>query len=433
MSVHSLIDKFSSQDEAVRPRGGPEKLPNAARETSGPIPGNYATHRRSGSMDVPPVSMQIPPVFQHQPPTPTAINREMHPQNWQMAMVTDPTHLSLLGPNIGPMNQTAFVEALRLRTEEERTRQELIRLQIAAKNLALAELAIKNDVPPHLIPSMCVGPQVAPTKITKADQPRRSELNKSPYLAPSPSLGRDQSDNASLVAPLNYRFGSGTRHMSAMRRPTSPAKLGAAAVANLANPITPYRPSHRTLPTHQRHFSMPAETLSPLKEAPDRKRVQVNIQQSPVGVTSSLQVRPLPAQPLRKHTKSQQVPTQESMSSFQHVIQFHHWRPDNLMERPENEQGERNSISSASLRRGLVSHKRHKSNDMSIDLLLVPQEAHTGPTQRESYMRRGPDQNSSSVDKAEDVSMDEVTLTEKQFVLSQQGRFPHDILLGSPD
>lgn len=378
----------------------------------------------------------MPPMFLHQPPTPTGPSRPIPPQNWPPeAMVSDQSHLALLGPNTAPMPQTAFVEALRLRTEEERTRQEQIRLQLATKNLALAELAIKNDVPPHLIPSMCVGSQPTPSKIEQATPNRRSELEaKSPYLAPSPSLGRsyDQSDNASSVPPLNYRFGGGSKPLGVVRRPLSPAKLGAAAVASLANPVTPYRPSHRTLPTHQRHFSMPAETLSPLKATAERKRYQsqVNSLQSPLGSTSSLQVRPLPAQPLRKHTKSQQVPSQESMSSFQHVIQFHHWRPENLtMDRPDNERSERTSISSTSLRRGLVSHKRHKSNDMSIDLLLVPQEAYLGPAQRTGSVKQEGEQNRGGAEKPEDVSMDEATITEKQYEPTQQGRFPHDILL----
>lgn len=344
-------------------------------------------------------------------------------------MVTDQAHLALLGPNVGPMPHTAFVEALRLRAEEERTRQEQIRLQLATKNLQLAELAVKNDVPAHLIPSMCVGSQPLPASVP---QSRRSDLDaKSPYLAPSPSIrSYDPCDNASSVAPLNYRFGGGSKPPNTVRRPLSPAKLGAAAVANLANPVTPYRPSHRTLPKHQRHFSMPAETLSPVKTTSERKRQgQPSNLQSPLGSTSSLQVRPLPAQPLRKHTKSQQVPTQESMSSFQHVIQFHHWRPENLaMDRPDHERGERTSVSSTSLRRGLVSHKRHKSNEMSIDLLLVPQEAYLGPLQPTEPVKRatGPGR---AGEKPEDVSMDEATITEKQYEPAPLSRFPHDILL----
>lgn len=100
-----------------------------------------------------------------------------------------------------------------------------------------------------------------------------------------------------------------------------------------------------------------------------------------------------------------------------------------MMDRPDNERSDRTSVSSTSLRRGLMSHKRHKSNDMSIDLLLVPQEVYLGPMQRVSAVRREPERTRVVADKPEDVSMDEVTLTEKQFEPTHQGRFPHDILL----
>lgn len=257
----------------------------------------------------------------------------------------------------------------------------------------------------------------------------------SPFLAPSPSFTRsyDSHDNASTVAPINYRFGTGPKvpPPPAQRRPLSPAKIGAAAVANLANPTTPYRPSHRTLPTHQRHFSMPAETLSPQRV--DRNSKTRNLQnfqlQSPLGATSSIQVRPSPAQPLNKQTRNSQIPSQESMTSFQHVIQFHHWKPEG----PGDREGiERGSISSESLTRGLFSHKRHKSNDMSIDLLLVPQEAYLHQrTSSQASVKREYENH--------DVSMDssDITITEPKDTpaatsdSSLIGKFPHDILLRS--
>lgn len=164
---------------------------------------------------------------------------------------------------------------------------------------------------------------------------------------------------------------------------------------------------------------MPTETLSPLKASVDRRRHQTLLSlqlQLPTG-SSALQVRPLPAQPLRKHTKTNQVPSQESMSSFQHVIQFHHWRPET--DRPEREQ---TSVSST-LSRGLVSHKRHKSNEMSIDI-LVPQEYARAAVKREKNEDVRQKQES---ERTEDISMDEVTITEK--LEPAPSRFPHDILL----
>ncbi|SGZ50346.1 CIC11C00000005236 [Sungouiella intermedia] len=440
MSVHSLIDKYTNTDErpvVPRSRSGPPVLElNKERLDKYHLkdvnrPDIESTH-----------SQTAPP----------------NPSTNTPSQTTDPALLALLGPNITsfPWSESAFVEALRLRAEEERTKQEQIRLEIASKNLAIINKAIEHEVPAHMIPSMCVAPipeGAIPQRYISLQSPQLpvySQLGRrnypsgdysnismgypgvgphqqSPFLAPSPSFGRnyDTLDNASSVAPINYRFGSGSKAPPPPhnRRPLSPAKLGAAAVANLANPVTPYRPSQRTLPTHQRHFSMPAETLSSPQRTLERTRNRnsQNVQlQSPLGATSSIQVRPSPAQPLNKQTKNSQIPSQESMTSHQHIIQFHHWKPENPGE------SEIGSVSSGSLARGLFSHKRHKSNDMSVDLLLTNQEFIGSSAMPPSSIKR---------EHEADVSMDtsDVTITEKEAAgepsQTSTGKFPHDILL----
>ena len=74
--------------------------------------------------------------------------------------------------------------------------------------------------------------------------------------------------NVNPGPPLSFRFGAGSSTSSASgRRPLSPAKIGAAAVANLATPTTPYRGSSSTASTstrrsaaHHRHSSLPLDT-----------------------------------------------------------------------------------------------------------------------------------------------------------------------------
>lgn len=344
--------------------------------------------------------------------------------------------LALLGPEITsfPLSETAFIEALRLRAEQERTRQEQYRFEIAARNLQVVQLAVQNDVPPHLIPSMCVG--IPPDASSVPPQPRpkvSADFSKSPFLAPS---SRDH-DNASTVAPLNYRFGGGPA--PPVRRPLSPAKIGAQAVANLANPVTPYRPSYKTIPAHQRHFSMPVETALKPERINTKTRAPQHQLQSPLGATSSIHARPSPAQPLHKQTKSNQPPSQESMTLFQHIIQFHHWKPETPGERPPPElqrPAPGGSMSSASLR-DLYSHKRHKSNDMSIDLLLAVQQETFYGRPRISVTDTAPQMKRET---QEDLSMDtsDITITEpaKEADTNSEtsqalnlGRYPHDILL----
>lgn len=315
-----------------------------------------------------------------------------------------PVVASLLGPEAAafPMSEATFREALRLRTEQEKSRQEQMRLETAARNLAMMELAARSEVPAHLLPHMVAGEPADPRLVSPQQHIPPSVTMAQPYVYPQMSLYGppgyspvtrlyDHLDNASSVAPLNYRFGmSSNLPPETPRRNRSPAKIGAAAVANLTNPPTPYGQTYRTLSTHQRHFSMPIETGEMMAIKPNLERAKSKMAlsarlKSPQRVVPDLQVKPLPAQPLNKQTKSNQSPSQESMTSFQHIIQFHHWKPQNPGDQPPPDKPsavysnvplgqysiEPISGQSRSSSRMGVSHKRHKSSDMSVDLLSL--------------------------------------------------------------
>ncbi|RLV96054.1 Protein BOP3 [Spathaspora sp. JA1] len=344
--------------------------------------------------------------------------------------------LSLLGPNISsfPYSEQAFIEAMKLRAEQERTKQDYYRVETANKNLAIVQTALKAQIPTHLIPLMCIGqmpelpeeqaqimaqnfPQLRQQQPQYASYPQQAypgqkrSLSQTGYPDPvttptqynkpqrsSSTSGIIQSDtyNASPIPPMSYRFGSGNSApaSSFTRRPLSPAKIGAAAVANLATPTSPYRgyasnafpPSTSSSAAaaarrsqlrghgHQRHYSMPVDSpsLGPgdtpslppthgrtgsqssidlgVIESHSRKHSTAN--QSPMsGGASTIQVKPIPAQPLHKQSKSTQPPSQESMTSFQHIIQFHHWKPQG----PQVSSGIARGVNPQG------SHKRHKS------------------------------------------------------------------------
>lgn len=515
MSVHSLIDKFSQEEiPPTRSRSRGEDSTANPRPPSRPKIGSFTGLAPSpylGSGSPPLANANLTPNLTPHLSNVPKINVDTLPKlaAANIPWTPEPGLLALLGPDIKSFNmgETAFVEALRLKAEQERTSQEKLRRDTAEKNLAVVQLAIQHEVPPHLIPSMCVGgvPEPALHQLQQQHMHNRSVLllkqpqqlhpfyyqqnpqgpqipqrhgrfplgdfQKSPFLAPSPNLTRTQEpDNASTVAPQNFRFGGGG---GPPRRPLSPAKIGAAAVASLANPVTPYRPTYKTLPAHQRHFSMPADTSSLLRMERINTKTRGNPQapqqqqlQSPLGATLSIQVRPLPAQPLHKQTKNAQPPSQESMTSFQHIIQFHHWKPEmegmapgmppgqgmppgmapgpgmppnqGIPQGPVPGRGHHRgagSQSSTSLR-GLYSHKRHKSNDMSIDILLAAQQEAFYGRPRVSITDNAPVLKREA---EEDVSMDtsDITITESKrepdtnSETSQQsvGRFPHDILL----
>lgn len=446
MSVHSLIDKFSEP-------GDPPPVPKA--RSGSPVRERHDVRHatalpKKDAHTLPSFSMHAPP---------------------RQPLQNHPFLAALLGPEAAnfPFEEATLIEALKLRQEQERTRQELVRADIAAKNLAIVQMAVLRDVPPHMIPQMCVGNVPVPFQSPQQEQklrfdPRHPSGTPSlDYLnppnpevvfhAPSPGQRRTSQElESGLEQPLNFRFGGSSRpapgslapHQS--RRPLLPAKIGAAAVATLANPVTPLRPVHRTLPLHQRHFLMPADPTreripdrvherapepSPERtdraERAERRRKPLTAQlQLPLGATSAIQVRPHQAQPLSRQSRNNIVPLQELMSSFQHIIQFHHWKPEapgdqtpsmlaQYLQPPPPQpplhlhllQSLRSSVLLLSLQPSGVLHKRHKSNDMLVDLLALPAlGGDQAPPETPGRHRKQPSM--------ADVSMDtsDVTLTE---------------------
>lgn len=341
---------------------------------------------------------------------------------------------------------------MRLRTEQERTKQEFYRLEIASKNFGILQSALRAQIPPHLIPRLFredekpeSKPQESsrPSSISRttdvfsrpqdprpaADVPTSAPMSASASVPSASPRSRGHSRtssllentlNASVVPPQNFRFGG---PLTSSRRPHSPAKIGAAAVANLATPVTPYR-TRRSQRYHQRHYSMPVELAKPRSQEGNyeskvtegsseegkvdkSKTSPVMIQSTPsltptntgssVQNSPTMQVKPAPALPLHKQTK--QPPLQELMTSFQHIIQFHHWKPESPSVTP-------------------FRHKRHKS-DMLIDLGLI--ETST------------PLQGGESRDRTMDL--EETTILERDETSSarppsdeQGARYPHDIL-----
>ncbi|RCK55273.1 hypothetical protein Cantr_04074 [Candida viswanathii] len=458
MSVNSLIDKNIEEEQHLQQ----QKQQSQQQQPSIP-------QKRPSSTNV----EELQPPFQGQnrasPTATTAIpslrrlsESISHPPQLQepyrspQKPISDPGLLSLLGPNVTsfPFSDDSFQDALKLRAEQERTKQEYYRVETANKNLAILQTALRAQIPIHLIPLMCVGkmpelteeqmkamiqqplpqpppgPQFQPQaqqvppppphqqqqqpqqyppvvqqqgppvfmqpgllqeqqiQIIQANQKRmQQELQQQGGAMPQTSpfqkahrrsnssggsgsgpVTQQDAFNVAGGPPLGFRFGAGS---SSGRRPLSPAKIGAAAVANLATPTTPYRgyasassSAARKLPSHQRHSSLPVETpnrqhVIDLSAADPNKGAQ-SLQSPLVGTTSTLQVKPIPAQPLHKQNKLQVQPLQESMTSFQHVIQFHHWKPTTTLLGPT-------STSGSPVR--TLSHKRRKSSVATTPIL----------------------------------------------------------------
>lgn len=338
MSVHSLLDRDDRQGglEGAPPLGRPQR-------PAQPLPLQLLT----GASDAPPQG-----------------NEGL---------------LALLGPNITsfPYSEQAYVESVKLRAEQERTKQEYYRHETAARNLAILQTALRAQIPLHMIPMMCVSSDPSQQQ-QPSTRPPSVDIRRG-------SVGQPDVYNASPVPPMQYRFGAGSGTagpaggsgglaptMGTSARPQLPAKIGAAAVANLATPTTPFRSKR-----HQRHYSMPTESvtrspgrsvdLNRISEHSTRHKLPslqpaapASALSTPQGSTSQIYVKPAPAQPLTKQTRQGHQPSQESMTSLQHIIQFHHWKP----EFP----GQQQPLHPPQ------PHKRHKSHsdNMSVDLSTAP-------------------------------------------------------------
>ena len=68
--------------------------------------------------------------------------------------IEDQGLLALLGPNVTsfPFSEETFLNALKLRAEQERTKQEYYRVETANKNLAILQTALRAQMPVNMIP-----------------------------------------------------------------------------------------------------------------------------------------------------------------------------------------------------------------------------------------------------------------------------------------
>ncbi|OBA22901.1 hypothetical protein METBIDRAFT_9248 [Metschnikowia bicuspidata var. bicuspidata NRRL YB-4993] len=340
---------------------------------------------------------------------PTGINNTYtskygHRSSHNSQVVPESVSTSLLGPGVKgfAMSPSMFEEALRLRAEQERTEQERLKLEVISKTKSLIQFAIENNVPSESLsivsmhnqsnranqslPTQALG-QVSNSNNSAGINDSSGALYlRSPYLTASPlqsSREYENSNNASSVDPMNFRFGGAqsryqlSSHNINNKRPRSPAKIGAMAVASLANPLTPFRPATRTIPLHQRHYSMPTEITVSDHKSGNHLHAQLKNQnisdstnrlKSPEGVKSSARVRPIPAQNIQAG-KGPNV-LQDDMTQHQQVIQFHHWISENPGKRPA-EKSEHKRSNSMSLQSLAAIHKRHRSTDISMDLSRV--------------------------------------------------------------
>ncbi|KAI0461559.1 hypothetical protein LJB42_000858 [Komagataella kurtzmanii] len=224
---------------------------------------------------------------------------------------TDPLD-GILKTTTDPSNwrftESSLIQALILKKEQERTKQEYYRVESLNRTLEILRLACHARIPPHLIPTLISGNPGAATQSTMA--------------AAGASASEKVSPKGDEVARSQYKFGNSSQipmprgpNLGAVplkdvpnhQRKLSPARVGRDAVASLGindpgrvNGIHP-----RQDISHQKSSSLPPKVSIPELSTVDFHN-QENLRNKLINSNGK----------------------EQGMVSTHQLIQFHHWTPD---------------------------------------------------------------------------------------------------------
>ena len=396
LSVNELVNKFSSE-EGLSPRGQEDAQKTRSRSKFKVNPST-----RSSTQNI----------------------KEEGSENRKKKEINESGLLSILGPEVRsfPLSEETYLEIVRLKIEQEKTKQQEYKLELVNRNLSIVQSAVQGQVPGYLIPYLCVGNlseapgQKNDSQVTEMTTQKKDRgdffQDQSPVISSefplhykyegplTPTANKSQSQQKSAggnidagTSPNTYSQSRLISTPSSSRRHTSSRPEYGFTGLNTISPDIVKQESQTGY--CKPRLSSGALDLSPYFYGPSDPH---KAPQSPSNeVAPKIQVKPSPAQPLHKQTRLSKQPSQESMTSAQHVIQFHHWKPGLA---PPNQNLEYGSSSR--------SHKRHKSTleNMSIDLGSSP-----GHFNKQSQPHSSTIRGSGNSDHAKDEDLDEQDMT----------------------
>ncbi|KAK7622189.1 hypothetical protein IWX50DRAFT_693396 [Phyllosticta citricarpa] len=281
---------------------GPSPLPSSL--PASPRPTMSSSHRGlppPAAMTLPDPSRPPPP-----PPMPASMNQmPAPPSQWQGAEESMRNWLA------------AKVEEDRRRQEEEKTRQESLRLEQRKIEQSMLRESIQGGVPPHLVPMIFAG--IGGAGVASANlewlqqyvaQLQAQQQQAVAQAQGSPDLRREQR----LITPAQ----PGVYGQAPPAVPGPPALPGQ-AVAGPAQPSGPFSAS-----AHTPGSMSPAGRARAIQGYPTGPKLPPH-SQLPRLTTNEMQIQPPPAAPVNLSTiqQSQQQEPQTSSPS----IYFHHWVP----------------------------------------------------------------------------------------------------------
>lgn len=228
---------------------------------------------------------------------------------------------ALLGPEITTWNfsDDSLRAALELRTEQEKTRQEYYKLELRKKTSELLTDAMRYNIPASMIPLLFnASPDSLDQRVAEAPQqpsnpyvyPPPPQIHSQPP-ASFPSSSKNPPYDALGLNQDTERYPSPTHgHQRNLSMPQQPTIIP--SEYQLRQPQPP-PPQQKFRPTHAHHASMSA--ISPSRyTTPAQSSYQRQWQPAPYF--------PPPA------AASSQANAESPGTSMHHLIQFHHWQPN---------------------------------------------------------------------------------------------------------
>ncbi|KAH3680566.1 hypothetical protein WICMUC_000240 [Wickerhamomyces mucosus] len=311
-----------------------------------------------------------------------------------------------LGPNAEwPYTETSLIEIIKLQRDKEITKQQYYKSENLKKSIELLSRAKDSNIPSYLIPTIFSGeipnqdlivklqndvekstlsqkqpdpytypqpqPQPQPSSSSISKRPLYADYNTSnPPNPPNPPIHQQQfqvqHSSTSSPYPFKPQNPSALGPPVALNRSLSPAKIGAAAVAQLDRGRFPSSPMHR------RNQSLPGSFSRSPSRTPHRSTSQRDYQDSPqlsqqkmMGTMNSIQF--INENPGRKRRRaSLELPTREPTEEAE-------LSGSESNKTEENKENQTNHITNSNLNKNqsIESHKPSHSRIKSEHILLV--------------------------------------------------------------
>lgn len=220
-----------------------------------------------------------------------------------------------------PHSETSLVEMINLQREKEITKQQYYKLENTNKSIELMNLSIGSQVPSYLIPIIFSGEALSEELIKKLSLQSIPPQRNTPIQQPPPSRtlyanfqNTHQPHHTAQPQPPQQPSSANLGPPVTFHRPLSPAKIGAAAVAQLDRGRYPPALS----PTHKRNHSMPVHSNTPSLHSTPVPVVTLNSPSLRHASTNNYNYASAPKQQEHAHPQNQQS-MMGTMSSIQFI------------------------------------------------------------------------------------------------------------------